>query len=124
MIPVIEPEEERFVGMLRRGANHRAVRDRIAQQRAQMLHEHAVVIAFDQDGTLETLLSGLPAAQKSTLERISVPDDVVGKSLKEARFGEVIAIQTAGGDLFTPPEPPNLGSGSNNNVGHGGTRSG
>lgn len=107
-LPVVEPDGT-FAGMLTSDAIRQAVRKRIDSQRADLLREHADLAALDREGEIESLLSGLSRARKETVQRIPVPADAVGRSLREAEFrrrhGEVIAIETASGDVISPPDP-------------------
>jgi CIC family chloride channel protein len=109
-LPVVSPAERRWVGMLRRSAILDAVRRRASEQGAQLLREHSPIVALAQDDQLGALLAELPAHRQGTVQRIPVPDDVVGRSLRDSDFRrrhacEVIAIQTATGELLTPPDP-------------------
>lgn len=109
LLPVVDRETGGLLGMLARGGILSRLKGRLAQQRTQMLREHLAISALDQEQQLEHLLAGLPAPRKGDVDRRPVPSDAVGRSLKEsgfrARYGEVIAVQTADGHILAPPDP-------------------
>ena len=109
LLPVVSRETGALLGMLTRAGILAKLKDRLAQQRTMMLREHLPMAALDQEQQLEHLLAGFPAPRKGEVERMPVPDDAVGRSLKEsgfrARYGEVIAVQNGEGEITAPPDP-------------------
>lgn len=107
---VVDPETQDFLGVLPRSSIHRAVRQAVELERSHLLKEHSSIAALDHDRQLEALLSRLPQANRGTVQKIAVPEDAAGRSLRESdfrkRYGwEVIAIQPASGELQAPPDP-------------------
>lgn len=109
VLPVVSREEGALLGMLTRAGILAKLKDRMSQQRALMLREHLAIATLDQEQQIEHLLAGFPAPRKGAVDRVPVPDDCVGASLKasgfRARYGEVIAVQTADGEILAPPDP-------------------
>jgi CIC family chloride channel protein len=106
-LPVMD-EDGKFVGMLTRTAIAQTLKDHAAAQRTQLLREHTRIRLLDEEGKLQSMLADLPADKR--VERMPVPADVVGKSLRESdfrkRYGfEVVSIQMASGQLQSPPDP-------------------
>jgi CIC family chloride channel protein len=108
VLPVVE--EGNYLGMLSRDAILKALRKRLADQRYHMLREHAGLTALAQENLIESLLSEISNHTQGKVQRMGVPEDVAGKSLKESGFRErydshVIAIQKTSGELITAPDP-------------------
>jgi K+/H+ antiporter YhaU regulatory subunit KhtT len=102
----------RFVGMLARGAIHAAMRARLATERERAAEASADVAALEQEGRLALLLSGIESGGGAApaVERMQVPHEAAGRSLREADFRRtfgchVIAVQTAKGETIAPPDP-------------------
>jgi len=100
----------RLLGMLVRDDVFALVRRHMDDLREHVLHEHSALGAIDEDNQLGQLLSGLPAPELGTIERMPIPPEMHGRSLLDADFRntyrvEVIAIQTAGGQFVCPPDP-------------------
>ena len=75
-----------------------------------LAREHAGIASLAHGEQLVGLLAELPGSRKGTVRRIPVPPGVAGRSLRDADFRrtharEVIAIQTAAGELIAPPMP-------------------
>jgi len=108
VLPVVE--EGNYLGMLSRAAILKALRKRLADQRYHLLREHSGLTALAEEGLLENLLSEISSHAGGKVQRMSVPNDVVGKTLKESGFRErylsqVIAVQKSTGELVTAPDP-------------------
>jgi hypothetical protein len=108
VLPVVEEGE--YLGMLSRSAILKALRKRLADQRYHLLQEHSGLTALAQESLIESLLSEISSHAGGRVQRMDVPDDVVGKSLKDSGFREryesqVIAIQKPSGELITGPSP-------------------
>jgi CIC family chloride channel protein len=110
LLPVVEERSGQFIGVLTREAILRGLRGRIAEQRTHLLREHAGVAVIAQENFIESLLSDLALAHQSTVERMPVPSEAAGRTLREVdfrnRYGRhVIAVETASGGTQAPPEP-------------------
>ncbi len=109
-LPVVsDGPRPRFVGMLSRQAIHRAVRSESERMRAYLHAEHAGIAAIEQDEQLYQLVLGVSAPKPDTIQRMPVPHDAVGKSLREADFrrrhgAQVVGIQNENGTLQCPPD--------------------
>ena len=74
-----------------------------------LLEEHLSLRAIEQDVRLDHLVMGVPV-EHALIQRLFVPMDAVGKSLRECNFRrkynmEVIAIERADGSIECPPDP-------------------
>jgi len=108
VLPVVE--EGDYLGMLSRSAILKALRKRLADQRYHLLREHSGLTALAQESLIESLLSEISSHAGGRVQRMGVPDDVVGKSLKDSGFrdryeSQVIAVQKPSGELVTGPSP-------------------
>jgi CIC family chloride channel protein len=110
VLPVTDPRDGAFLGVLTRAAVHGVVVRHLTAVREDLLHEHAGFAAIEEEAQLVHLLSAMPGAQAGRVERISVDPELVGRSLREADFrrrhgGFVLAVQTADRHLLCPPDP-------------------
>lgn len=99
-----------FVGMVTRQAIYDLVRSDLDRLRKAMLQEHAGLAAIEEDARRLHVLEDVPNAEERSVERIAVPSEIVGRSLRAANFRntyhcEVIAIQTAHGEFVCPADP-------------------
>jgi CIC family chloride channel protein len=113
VLPVLDQRSGEYAGMLSREAILRALRKRLADQRYHMLREHAGLTALAQESLVENLLSEISSHNTGKVHRMSVPDELAGKPLKDSGFrsrfeARVIAIQRATGELLTPPDPDHI----------------
>jgi CIC family chloride channel protein len=108
VLPVVQDGE--YMGMLSRGAILKALRKSMADQRYHLLREHSGLTALAQEALIENLLSEFSTHPGGKIQRMNVPEDVAGKTLKDSRFRErydsqVIAVQKPTGELVTAPDP-------------------
>jgi CIC family chloride channel protein len=118
VVPVVDPGDRRFRGMLTRDAVREAVRARLREERAALLAEHGGLAALaDDEQQIEQMLAGILPEPRRAIHRMEVPAQVVGKSLREAGFRrryqcEVVAIELPDGAILAPPDPDRpLGAG-------------
>ncbi len=109
-LPVVTKETGEFAGMLTRSSIFTAVRERLAEQREHALREHAGFSALEKEARLVDLLGEFTDPQKSCIKRISSPQELIGKSLRESDYRrnygcQVIAIEASTGELSSPPDP-------------------
>ncbi len=107
-LPVVDGER-RFLGMLPRQNIHQAVRSRSDQMREYLHREHAGIAAIEQDEQLYQLAVCAQTPNPDTIQRIPVPPEAVGKSIRETdfrrRFGaQIISIQNPDGTMQCPPD--------------------
>jgi len=109
-LPVVEGANAEFAGMLTRSEILQYLRQYFAGQREHLLREHAGFASLNQEALLTALLSEFQEPQGEQVHRMGVPEEAVGKSLRQADFrrrhsAQVIAIETAKGELLSPPDP-------------------
>ncbi|RME37056.1 MAG: CBS domain-containing protein [Planctomycetota bacterium] len=110
VLPVVATGDgERFVGMILRSDIHRLLRRRIDEMSRHLLEEHAGLAAVEYEETIHQLAVGVAAGKTDRIQRLIVPLQVVGMSLREAdfrrRFGvQVIAIEKPDGSIQCPPD--------------------
>ena len=109
-LPVLDPRDGSFLGVLTRAAVHERVVGHLAHVREQLLREHTGLAAFEEQSQLVSLLSGLPSPEAGTVVRIPVEAALVGRSLRDVDFrrtrgGIVLAIQCADRRVISPPDP-------------------
>lgn len=111
VLPVVASRRSmRFLGMLSRRTVHELVRDRLESRRAAVQREHAGLSVIEQDESLHQLMVGMAAPNTDTIQRISVPPEAVGRTLRDVDFrrtyhAQVLAIQGVDGALQCPPDP-------------------
>lgn len=110
VLPVVERDGRTFVGVFQRAAMLKALRQHVASRSAAALREHTAFSALANDVELDDLLATVSPGGEEQLVRMRVPDDVLGRSLRQAdfrrRYGiQVIAIETPDGELLAPPDP-------------------
>jgi K+/H+ antiporter YhaU regulatory subunit KhtT len=111
VMPVISRgQPPRFLGMLSRTHIYEAVQQRIDQMRGLLLSEHEGLAAIDQEDQLHQLVMGVPAPKKEVVQRLLVPLEALGRSLRESdfrrQFGiQVVALEQPDGTLQCPPDP-------------------
>jgi CIC family chloride channel protein len=111
VMPVVSREQPpRFLGMLTRTHIYEAVQRGIDQMRQVLLSEHEGLAAIDQEDHLHQLVMGVPAAKKEVVQRLLVPLEALGHSLRESdfrrQFGiQVVALEQPDGTLQCPPDP-------------------
>jgi K+/H+ antiporter YhaU regulatory subunit KhtT len=103
-------DEGDYVGMISREAIRKALRKRLADQLYHLLQEHSGLTALAQESLIENLLSEISSHAGGRVQRMDVPGDAAGKSLKESGFRkryewQVIAVQKVSGELVTAPDP-------------------
>ncbi len=99
-----------WVGMLSRENVFKTVRERIREMQKMVIREHAGLAAMDQEGQLQQLVMGVSPMRTDRVQRLLVPLQVIGKSLREADFrrnfnAQVVAIEQSDGTLQCPPDP-------------------
>jgi CIC family chloride channel protein len=111
VLPVVEhTKERRFVGMLPREAVHAMVRKEMDRMRSHLLTEHKGLATIDRDEQLGQLISGVGASRPDRIQRLFVPIQAIGKSLRETDFrrefgAQVVAIELPDGTIQCPPDP-------------------
>lgn len=110
VLPVVSREKDRrWLGMLTRESVFNTIRGHIEQMQKLVLREHAGLAAIEQEGQLQQLVMGVAPGRKDMIQRLLVPLQAVGRSLRDAdfrnRFGaQVIAIEQPDGSIQCPPD--------------------
>ena len=78
--------------------------------RAALLSEHEDLAAIDQEDQLHQLVMGVPAPRQEVVQRLLVPLEALGRSLRESDFRQqfgiqVVALEQPDGTLQCPPDP-------------------
>lgn len=110
VLPIVSEDKGEFTGMLTRAAIVAAVRVRLAEQREHAIREHAGFSALDKEAQLVDLLGEFTDPQKKCIQRVNVPHEAIGKSLRECDYhrnygSQVIAIESRNGELSSPVDP-------------------
>jgi CIC family chloride channel protein len=109
VLPVVSGDaEHRWLGMLTRERVFRAVRRQVEVMERSAVREHHGLAAIGREGQLHELLTGLAPSREHRIQRLLVPLQAVGKSLREADLRRafsihVIAIEQPDGSLQCPP---------------------
>lgn len=109
LLPVVSEGSQRFLGVLTRQAIHQAVRQHSEQMRAHLHREHSGIATIEQDEQLYHIVVGVSAPSPDTIQRIAVPFEAVGKSIREADFrrqfgAQIIGVQNPDGTMQCPPD--------------------
>jgi CIC family chloride channel protein len=110
VLPVVTKETGKFAGMLTRSSIYAAVRARLAEQRENVLREHAGFSALEKEARLVDMLGEFTDPQKKCIQRVGIPQELIGKSLRECDYRrnygcQVIAIESGKGEMSSPPDP-------------------
>ncbi len=108
-LPVVEGDHL-FAGVLTRAAILDTIRKGLTKERLQLLREHSGLATLAQEGRLQELFDELAAPAQDAVRRLPVPEEAVGKSLRELDYrrkhgAEVIAIETDTEGILSPPDP-------------------
>lgn len=108
-LPVARSPRGEVVGVVRRAGILEVLRRWADEGRDRLLREHAGMRALQHEGRLGALLAHLPGGGESA-RRWSCPEQAVGRSLRQAQVRttwgvDVIAVETAAGELLAPPDP-------------------
>ena len=100
--------EPRWVGMLSRRDVIEKLHRELERSHEAAFREHLGLRAIRDDVRLDQLIMGLPA-RHADVQRLFVPIDAIGKSLRECDFrrqynAQVIAIEERDGSLQCPPD--------------------
>lgn len=99
-----------YLGMLSRDDVYAAVRRRLEEMRQHLLIEHEGLAALEQEESLHQLVMGFAPTKRERIQRLLVPIQAVGRSLRESNFRaafgvQVIAVEEPDGRLHCPPDP-------------------
>jgi CIC family chloride channel protein len=108
LVVVSRDPSRRWLGMLTREGVFKTVRTHIADLQTMMLREHTGLSAIGREGALQQIVMGVAPARQNLVQRLLVPLQAVGLSLREADFrrqfgAQVIAIEESDGTILCPP---------------------
>lgn len=110
VLPVVTRDRHRhWLGMLTRERVFEAVRQKIQETQQAVIREHEGLAAIEQEGQLQQLVMGVNPMRTDHIQRLIVPMQAIGKSLREADFrrnfnAQVIAIEKTDGTIQCPPD--------------------
>ena len=110
VLPVVARSRDgEFLGMLTRDDIYETVRTDLDDMRRHLLHEHKGLVAIDREETLHQLVTGASLGTSENIQRLLVPLQAVGRSLRESdfrrQFGvQVIAVEQPDGSFQCPPD--------------------
>lgn len=109
-VPVVSSRPtRRWVGMLTRERVFKEVRRQVEEMERSVVREHHGLVAIEREGQLHELLTGLAPAREHEIQRLLVPLQAIGKSIRDADFRnefgvQVIAVEQPDGSLQCPPD--------------------
>ncbi|MCG8409384.1 MAG: chloride channel protein [Phycisphaerales bacterium] len=110
VLPVVSRDHgHRWLGMLDRERIFAAIRENLAETQKLMFREHVGLTAIEQEGQLQNLVMGVAPKGRDMIQRLLVPMDAVGRSLRDADFrrrygAQVIAVEHPDGTVECPPK--------------------
>ncbi len=110
VLPVLGPApDRRWLGMFSRRLVVDALFERLGQTQANVFDEHEGLTAIQPELRAGQLLAGT-VSRHARVERLFVPMQCLGKSLRESDFArqfnaQVIAVEQRNGTLQCPPDP-------------------
>jgi len=98
-----------WLGMLTRERIFEQLHRSIGEMQQLVLREHEGLAALTREGQIQQLMMGVFPTSRDLIQRLLVPMDVVGQSLRQADFrrryhAQVIAIEQPDGSLQCPPD--------------------
>lgn len=110
VLPVVADQGGgRWLGMLTRARVFDATAKRIESSRKAILEEYQGLLAMDQEARLDNLLAAVSPQGDAPIQRLLVPLDALGKSIRQcgfrSRFGvQIVAVELADGTVQMPPD--------------------
>lgn len=99
----------KWLGMFSRSKVVETMADQLGQTRAAVFEESDALHAIEPDLRLNEFLVGSTGSSAARIQRLFVPVDVLGQSLRQCSFSrkynaQVIAIENTDGSLTCPPD--------------------
>jgi chloride channel protein, CIC family len=110
VLPVVSKDRDhRWLGMLTRRRVFETLQRRIGETQEQVLREHMGLRAIDTEGQIQQLVMAVSPVETDRIQRLMVPIDAVGKTIREAQMRQnyglqVIGIEMPDGTLQFPPD--------------------
>ncbi|MCA9291396.1 MAG: chloride channel protein [Phycisphaerales bacterium] len=109
VLPVFSRRRRAWVGMLSRRSVVDRLRAHFEEAREAMLEEHIGLAAIGRDLQMQQLMMTISPVRTERVQRLFVPIDAIGKSLRETDFrrrygANVIAVEQRDGSCQCPPD--------------------
>ncbi len=110
VLPVVSRDEPRgWLGMLTRSRVYALLKEQIAASKEHILQEHSGLLAIEEEAMLEHLLMAVLPVEGARVERLMVPIEMEGQSIRQSRFQtrygrQLIAIEEPDGFIQCPPD--------------------
>ncbi|MFG0329975.1 MAG: chloride channel protein [Phycisphaerales bacterium] len=111
VVPVLSHDHHRrWIGMFSREHVAERLREHFEETQATIVREHAGLEAIEHDLQAHQLLMSVAPRDTSRVQKLFVPMQAVGQSLREADFrrrfnAQIVAIELADGTFQCPPDP-------------------
>lgn len=109
VLPVVSVDgRHAWLGMLKREHVFDALRKSLANVQTAMFREHTGLAAIESEGQIQQLVMGVTPMRKDVIQRLLVPMDAIGKSIREADFrrsygAQIIGVEQPDGTIQCPP---------------------
>jgi len=110
VLPVVARDRSRqWLGMITRESVYEAVRVRMEATQRLVMREHDGLAIIEQHGRLQQLAMGMSPLRRDLIQRLLVPLQAVGKTIRESNFRrefgvQIVAVEQADGTLQCPPD--------------------
>ncbi|MHB8902167.1 MAG: cation:proton antiporter regulatory subunit, partial [Thermoguttaceae bacterium] len=110
-LPVVSRKNpERLLGVLERRKIIHILFDHVAGLKELALSEHRGLLEIDQETRLEQLLGPMGDLRGPEIQRLMVPLDAVGQSVRQSDFrnrygAQIVAIEDPDGTMLCPVDP-------------------
>lgn len=108
-LPVVSNDGRKaWLGMLTREQVFDTLRKSLANMQTAMFREHVGLAAIESEGQIQQLVMGVTPMRKDIIQRLLVPMDAIGKSIREADFrrcygAQIIGVEHSDGTIQCPP---------------------
>ncbi len=109
VLPVVSSDGRRaWLGMLTRAQVFDTLRKSLANVQSAMFREHTGLAAIESEGQIQQLVMGVTPMRKDVIQRLLVPMDAIGKSIRDADFrrsygAQIIGVEQPDGTIQCPP---------------------
>lgn len=110
VLPVVSKDShKRWLGMLTRRQVFETLQRRIGETQQLVMQEHLGLRAIEDEGQIHQLVMAVSPLETDRIQRLMVPLDALGKTIREAQMRQqyglqVIGIERPDGSLQFPPD--------------------
>lgn len=110
VLPVVARDRSaQWLGMITRDNVFDAVRIRMEETQRLVMREHDGLAVIEQQGRLQQLAMGIAPQNQTPIQRLLVPLQAIGKTIRESNFRrefgvQIVAIEQPDGSLQCPPD--------------------